>query len=173
MSSLKKLSRRKFLTAGGVAAAGAAMTQFRRARPEDGPLAKHGGHAGHNMSMRSAKEAAARARQWLRNAERQRLVCPHRRPGRNLRTRSCPARTIRRSTNSNGTTVPWKIVDGVKVFHLTHRSSCTNSRRALRQSCGATTVKMSGPLIEAVEGDRIRIYVTNKLACRPACTGTD
>ena len=64
----------------------------------------------------------------------------------------------------NGTTVPWKIVDGVKVFHLTTSEFMHEFAPGFKAIVWGFNGEMSGPLIEAVEGDRIRIYVTNKLA---------
>jgi manganese oxidase len=63
----------------------------------------------------------------------------------------------------NGATLPFRIVDGVKVFHL--RAERVRHRLAdgLEAFCWGYNGRVHGPTIEAVEGDRVRIYVTNEL----------
>ncbi|WP_431260518.1 multicopper oxidase family protein [Roseateles chitinivorans] len=63
----------------------------------------------------------------------------------------------------NGWTLPWRLRDGVKEFHLV-------AEPVLRELAPGTTAHLwgyngqsPGPTIEVVEGDRVRIYVTNKL----------
>jgi FtsP/CotA-like multicopper oxidase with cupredoxin domain len=63
----------------------------------------------------------------------------------------------------NGSSLPWKIVDGVKVFHLVAEEVWHNFAPGLKAKCWGYNKQVHGPTIEAVEGDRIRIYVTNKL----------
>jgi len=63
----------------------------------------------------------------------------------------------------NGASLPWKIVDGVKVYHLVAEPVEHEFAPGLRASCWGYNGRTSGPTIEAVEGDRVRIYVTNKL----------
>ena len=67
----------------------------------------------------------------------------------------------------NGTSLPWKMVDGVKVYHLIAEEVDHEFAPGLRATCWGYNGRVHGPTIEAVEGDRIRIYVTNKL---PAAT---
>ena len=68
----------------------------------------------------------------------------------------------------NGSTLPWKIVDGVKVFHLIAEEVFNHEfAPGLNADCWGFNGQVHGPVIEAVEGDRVRIYVTNKL---PAAT---
>lgn len=68
----------------------------------------------------------------------------------------------------NGSTLPWKIVDGVKVFHLIAEEVLNHEfAPGLNADCWGFNGQVHGPVIEAVEGDRVRIYVTNKL---PAAT---
>ncbi len=73
----------------------------------------------------------------------------------------------------NGATLPWKFVAGVKVFHLvaepvTHEFvPALDGHPNLVAECWGYNGRVHGPTIEAVEGDRVRIYVTNKL---PAAT---
>ena len=64
---------------------------------------------------------------------------------------------------TNGTTLPWKLVDGVKVYHLIAEPFEREFAPGLLVDCWGYNGETPGPLIEAVEGDRVRIYVTNRL----------
>ncbi|MEW6155903.1 MAG: copper oxidase [Verrucomicrobiota bacterium] len=64
----------------------------------------------------------------------------------------------------NGGTLPWRIVDGVKVYHLIAEPVNEHAfAPGLVANCWGYNGSVHGPTIEAVEGDRVRIYVTNKL----------
>jgi FtsP/CotA-like multicopper oxidase with cupredoxin domain len=63
----------------------------------------------------------------------------------------------------NGVPLPWKLVDGVKVFHLIAEEVDHEFAPGLKAKCWGYNGRTIGPTIEAVEGDRIRIYVTNRL----------
>jgi FtsP/CotA-like multicopper oxidase with cupredoxin domain len=63
----------------------------------------------------------------------------------------------------NGFTLPYKVVAGVKVFHLIAEEVDHELAPGLRAYCWGFNGHVHGPTIEAVEGDRVRIYVTNKL----------
>ena len=63
----------------------------------------------------------------------------------------------------NNVSLPWKIVDGVKVYHLIAEEVDHEFAPGLRAKCWGYNGRVHGPTIEAVEGDRVRIYVTNKL----------
>jgi FtsP/CotA-like multicopper oxidase with cupredoxin domain len=64
----------------------------------------------------------------------------------------------------NGWTLPFKIIDGVKVFHLVAEEVDHEFAPGLRAKCWGYNGSVHGPLIEAVEGDRVRFFVTNNLA---------
>lgn len=64
----------------------------------------------------------------------------------------------------NGAALPWKVVDGVKVYHLIAQEVEHEMAPGLKAHCWGYNGRVHGPTIEAVEGDRVRIYVTNKLA---------
>ena len=64
----------------------------------------------------------------------------------------------------NGTTLPYNVVDGVKIFHLIAEEVNHEFAPGLRAHCWGFNGQVHGPNIEAVEGDRVRIYVTNKLS---------
>lgn len=63
----------------------------------------------------------------------------------------------------NGCTLPWKVEDGVKVFHLIAEPVQRQFAPGLVANCWGYNGQTPGPTIEVVEGDRVRIYVTNKL----------
>jgi FtsP/CotA-like multicopper oxidase with cupredoxin domain len=63
----------------------------------------------------------------------------------------------------NGRTLPFKIVGGVKVFHLIAEEVDHEFVPGLKAKCWSYNGGVHGPTIEAVQGDRVRIYVTNKL----------
>jgi FtsP/CotA-like multicopper oxidase with cupredoxin domain len=70
----------------------------------------------------------------------------------------------------NGWTLPFTVVDGVKVFHLVAEEVYhefvprSGDMDGLRAHCWGYNGSVHGPVIEAVEGDRVRIFVTNRLA---------
>lgn len=63
----------------------------------------------------------------------------------------------------NGAGLPWKAVDGVKVFHVVAEPIRHEFAPGLVCDCWGYNGRTPGPTIEAVEGDRVRIYVTNRL----------
>lgn len=63
----------------------------------------------------------------------------------------------------NGAALPWKVVDGVKVYHLIAEEVLHELAPGIKAHCWGYNGRVHGPTIEAVEGDRVRIYVTNKL----------
>jgi FtsP/CotA-like multicopper oxidase with cupredoxin domain len=63
----------------------------------------------------------------------------------------------------NNPKLPWKIVDGAKVFHLIAEDVEHEFAPGLRAKCWGYNGSVHGPTIEAVEGDRVRLYVTNRL----------
>jgi len=63
----------------------------------------------------------------------------------------------------NGTSLPWKWENGAKAFHLVAEPVKREFAPGLAVNCWGYNGQTPGPTIEAVEGDRVRIYVTNKL----------
>ncbi|MBV9657743.1 MAG: copper oxidase [Verrucomicrobia bacterium] len=63
----------------------------------------------------------------------------------------------------NGASLPWRLVEGVKVFHLIAEEVDHEFAPGLRAKCWGYNGRVHGPTIEAVEGDRVRFYVTNRL----------
>jgi FtsP/CotA-like multicopper oxidase with cupredoxin domain len=74
------------------------------------------------------------------------------------------ARGYRPVATLNGATLPWKLVEGVKVFHLIAEPVVHEFAPGLVAECWGYNGRVHGPTIEAVEGDRVRIYVTNRLS---------
>ena len=68
----------------------------------------------------------------------------------------------------NGSTLPWKMDNGVKVFHLVSEPVKREFAPGMMVNCWGYNGSTPGPTIEAVEGDRVRIYVTNRLPERTA-----
>lgn len=63
----------------------------------------------------------------------------------------------------NGRTLPFRVVDGVKVIHLIAEKVEHEFAPGLKAHCWGYNGRVNSTVIEAVEGDRVRIYVTNKL----------
>ncbi len=63
----------------------------------------------------------------------------------------------------NGAKLPWKIAGGAKVFHMVAEEVDHEMAPGLKVRCWGYNGRVHGPVIEAVEGDRVRIYVTNRL----------
>lgn len=63
----------------------------------------------------------------------------------------------------NGSTLPFRVVEGAKVFHLVAEPVDHEFAPGLRGKCWGYNGRVHGPTIEAVEGDRVRIYFTNRL----------
>lgn len=59
--------------------------------------------------------------------------------------------------------LPWKMENGVKVFHLIAEPVKQEFAKGLVVNAWGYNGGTPGPTIEAVEGDRVRILVTNKL----------
>src|SRR5687768_10313635 len=63
----------------------------------------------------------------------------------------------------NGSTLPWTMKDGVKEFRLTAEPVKREFAKGMIVNAWGYNGSTPGPTIEAVEGDRVRFYVTNKL----------
>lgn len=74
-----------------------------------------------------------------------------------------PGRDYTPVITPNGSTLPFRIVDGVKVMHLIAEEFEHEFMPGLRATVWGYNGSTPGPTIEAVEGERVRIYVTNKL----------
>jgi manganese oxidase len=63
----------------------------------------------------------------------------------------------------NGAALPFTIVDGTKVFHVIAGEVEHDFDSGLRATCWGYNGRVNSTIIEAVEGERVRIYVTNRL----------
>lgn len=63
----------------------------------------------------------------------------------------------------NGGTLRWRMVEGVKEFHLVAEPVKREFAPGMVVNCWGYNGRTPGPTIEAVEGERVRILVTNKL----------
>jgi len=66
----------------------------------------------------------------------------------------------------NSATLPWTLNNGVKEFHLVAEPVQHEFAPGMVANCWGYNGSVPGPTIEAVEGDRVRIFVTNKLPDR-------
>jgi FtsP/CotA-like multicopper oxidase with cupredoxin domain len=128
------ISRRKFFSAAaGVAALGAATTSTSRAEP-DGQPPEH-------------------PEKTMGSAETDQQEYPPGEPGKDYTPVITP----------NGSTLPFKVLGDTKIFHLIAEEVDHEFAPGLRAHCWGFNGEVHGPTIEAVEGDKVRIYVTNKL----------
>lgn len=63
----------------------------------------------------------------------------------------------------NGWTLPWRMNDNVKEFHLVAEPVVREIAPGMKANLWGYNGQSPGPTIEVVEGDRVRIFVTNKL----------
>jgi FtsP/CotA-like multicopper oxidase with cupredoxin domain len=78
-------------------------------------------------------------------------------------TAGAGTRSGARVITPNGRSLPFKIKDGVKVFHLIAEEIEHEFAPGTRIKAWGYNGTTPGPTIEAFEGDRVRLYVTNKL----------
>ena len=150
MSTMKKdpntsnIDRRRFLTGG--AAFGATAALAGRLHAADGVRTR---------DPEKPRETTAAGRRNLPLLERidPKPTLPPGEPGKDYTPVVTP----------NNVSLPWKIVDGVKVYHLVAEEVEHEFAPGLRAHCWGYNGRVHGPTIEAVEGDRVRIYVTNRL----------
>src|SRR5260370_17761886 len=131
------MSRRKFFSkgvgTGGAAALGANTRSVQGAEPAGQPLENPEKIKG--------------------NAQADRQEYPPGEPGKDYTPVITP----------NGSTLPYRVVGGVKVFHLIAEEVDHEFAPGLRAYCWGFNGQVHGPTIEAVYGDRMRICVTNNL----------
>jgi FtsP/CotA-like multicopper oxidase with cupredoxin domain len=63
----------------------------------------------------------------------------------------------------NGWTLPWRMNSGIKEFHLVAEPVVREMAPGFKANMWGYNGQSPGPTIEVVEGDRVRIFVTNKL----------
>ena len=63
----------------------------------------------------------------------------------------------------NGWTLPWRMNNGVKEFHLVAEPVVRELAPGMKAHLWGYNGQSPGPTIEVVQGDRVRVFVTNKL----------
>jgi len=63
----------------------------------------------------------------------------------------------------NGWTLPWRMNNGVKEFHLVAEPVVREMAPGFKAHLWGYNGQSPGPTIEVVEGDRVRLFVTNRL----------
>jgi FtsP/CotA-like multicopper oxidase with cupredoxin domain len=81
----------------------------------------------------------------------------------NLPRQNSAARRFRPVITPNGSTLPWTMRDGLKEYHLIAEPVEREFAPGMTVKCWGYNGQTPGPTIEAVEGDRVRILVTNRL----------
>jgi FtsP/CotA-like multicopper oxidase with cupredoxin domain len=64
----------------------------------------------------------------------------------------------------NGWTLPWRMRNGIKEFHLVAEPVVREIAPGMKANLWGYNGQSPGPTIEVVEGDRVRIFVTNRLS---------
>ncbi|MDQ2917943.1 MAG: multicopper oxidase domain-containing protein, partial [Pseudomonadota bacterium] len=63
----------------------------------------------------------------------------------------------------NGWTLPWRMNNGVKEFHLVAEPVVREMAPGMKANLWGYNGQSPGPTIDVVEGDRVRLFVTNRL----------
>jgi FtsP/CotA-like multicopper oxidase with cupredoxin domain len=63
----------------------------------------------------------------------------------------------------NGWSLPWRMKNGIKEFHLVAEPVVREIAPGMKAHLWGYNGQSPGPTIEVVEGDRVRIFVTNRL----------
>jgi FtsP/CotA-like multicopper oxidase with cupredoxin domain len=72
-------------------------------------------------------------------------------------------RPYRAVATLNGWTLPWRMRGGVKEFHLVAEPVIREIAPGMKAHLWGYNGQSPGPTIEVVEGDRVRMFVTNRL----------
>ena len=84
-------------------------------------------------------------------------------PGKLTKGRAVAGESYTPVVQPNGSTLPFEKKAGAKVFHLIAEPVKHEIAPGLEIEAWGYNGSTPGPLIECVEGDKVRIYVTNKL----------
>ena len=141
------LTRRKLLSNGAVLAGGAALLDRMSSFLTGTARAQHEGHTMPKPSAPAAQGPPPEAAQTT--------YAPPAVTGRGL-----PYTPV---TTPSGSTLPFKMKNGVKEFHLIAEPVKREFAPGMVVNCWGYNGETPGPTIEAVEGDRVRILVTNRL----------
>ena len=143
------ISRRHFLQTGATLAGGSLLLS----RTTAAPAATDHLHQ-HTETMPSAQGTEAKSPPSVDHSPREPDAFPPGEPGRDYTPVITPS----------GASLPWKVVDGVKVYHLIAEPVRHAFASHLVAECWGYNGRVHGPTMEAVEGDRVRVYVTNRLS---------
>jgi FtsP/CotA-like multicopper oxidase with cupredoxin domain len=149
------MDRRNFIRYSGAVASAALLARSKQIQAQD--------HSGHNMPTNAAPGGQGHAAHGAGAANKP--------PAQAAVARSTPIEMPRLQggygqpavITPNGSTLPWRIVNGVKVGHLVAAPVQNEFAPGLTAECWGYNGTTPGPTIEAIEGDRVRIYVSNKL----------
>jgi FtsP/CotA-like multicopper oxidase with cupredoxin domain len=141
---LSSIDRRTFLA--GTAALGGSIALLRDAHAAEATHG-HDHHSSHQAPVTAERNAT------LMSRIDPRPTLPPGEPGKDYTPVVTP----------NNVSLPWTVVGGVKVYHLVAEEVEHEFAPGLKAHCWGYNGHVHGPTIEAVEGDRVRIYVTNKL----------
>jgi manganese oxidase len=109
--------------------------------------------AGGSMLHYAGKVQAQEIMETERRATRPAWEQPPLEPGRNYTPVFTP----------DGISLDYRVIDGAKVYHLIAEPVRHEFAPGLQGNCWGYNGRVHGPTIEAVQGDRVRIYVTNRL----------
>ncbi|WP_420454998.1 multicopper oxidase family protein [Rubrivirga sp.] len=154
---MSTFSRRDWMKASAVALGGAALGRASRATPL--PVTFDPAAAADSLAADSVAAAnAARAGAASGPSPR-----PTNAPRRSLATLVDGERPSRVHTPNGSAITGRRADDGAWVYHLTAQEVVHEFAPGLTATCWGYNGQVHGPTFEAVEGDRVRIYVTNKL----------
>jgi FtsP/CotA-like multicopper oxidase with cupredoxin domain len=143
-------SRRNFLSlTGALATAGAALGLTRTAAAQG-----HAGHAGHSMPPPQTPQSSRRGPQLAGGSA----------PSARTQVPQPPADgSYRPVVTVNGSSLPWRMNDGVKEFRLVAQPVKREFAPGMVVNAWGYNGQTPGPTIEAIEGERVRIFVKNEL----------
>jgi manganese oxidase len=155
-----KITRRKAVAVPGLALAGAALASR--------SAIAQAAHEAYSTPLETPAQSLAQVgrsgtSQWLDIAKGTRHPARTIAPG-ELVPPAEPGRDYSPIITPNGVSLPFRIVDGVKIFHLVIEDVIHEFAPSLKAKAWGFNGRVHGPTIEAAEGDYIRIYVTNKLS---------
>jgi FtsP/CotA-like multicopper oxidase with cupredoxin domain len=132
------IDRRTLLRSGALAASAAVLARARSVAAQ----APQGGHAGHGGAHKVSAPVG---------------------PVTLTKGRAVAGENYNPVVMPNGMTLPFEKKGGVKIFHLTAQPVKHEIAPGLEIEAWGYNGMTPGPLIECVEGDTVRFYVTNKL----------
>ena len=152
---MSTFSRRDWLKAGAVALGGATLGRASRSAPLRATWDP--------QAAADALAADSVAASNLAKTSRPPLAMPAASRPRDLSTPYVGDRPPRVHTPNGSSITGSRAADGAWVYHLTAEEVQHEFAPGLTATCWGYNGQVHGPTFEAVEGDRVRVYVTNKL----------